>query len=699
MKTIWFLFPLLIPVLATAQGASAPSNSGGGNNQAQAQQQLGKMPWELLSEQIEFADPGEGVMKWKGKTFDITSSRIFRARFERYLNESYEEQDAAEYRRIMNEIQRLLSVGNGTTNDNLDKAFALLFDAASYDIDGGNSMILANLVYNAWRMRDELSASRNRVLFLEAQRDQQRQKLRRSTEAAERKFEETEERRARIEKQVGRPIRSMGEISETETEGKEETAPQSDSTRTITDRGVDSRQVDRDARDSSRSNTSRTISRPIEAPGLDGMNETRIDSLNLTELEGKIVAQRGHSELAGMNARLQYQSQLVQFMAQRRFLHALIGADFYRHIFKSSGQTLEVGKDRIAEIIPDGDYLPTVDSIASIARSAINDVDTGVSAVLNARRDRQMINALERMQETFFLGEFLIPVQLLNTEIKREFRGLYQAMREAKNLMDLKDFDGVDDVVRSIAQRTDDFSAREILAATNTQRTLSNLSLNASRQLASAGESAQSQEKMMQAIELWPLNPAIQAVTQQAVDLGDARVQARMMFDDSYQRNEYRRLYDRSTELAVGLADDPERSAQLLDVVRRVGLVDTSVAQAQEMVKRGMPYQAWEFLMAAREMLPDDGPLNREIANLAPRVAPLVAVLEKAQRVEQQGDYFAALVQYMAADEVSPTRAAREGVERVSMKIMNALDPVPVVAPIPPVETVAPEAESADAIQ
>jgi hypothetical protein len=692
MKALLFLFPLFIPVLVSAQGAATALNNG--NNQSQAQQQAGKMPWELLSEQLDFADPGEGVMKWKGKTFDITSSRVFRARFERYLNESYAEQDAEDYRRIMNEIQRLLSIGNGNTNENLDKAFALLFDAAEYDIDGGNSMILANLVYNAWRLRDEVAASRNRVLFLEAQRDQQRLKLRRSTESAEKKFEETEERRARIERQVGRPIRTMGEVRESEAEGREEVAPQNDSTRTITEQGINAREVERDSRDTSRSNSTRQIVRPIEAPGMDGMNETRIDALNLSETEAKILAQRGHAELAGMNARLQYQSQLVQFMAQRRFLHAMIGADFYRHIFKSSGQNLEVGKDRIAEIIPDGDYLPTVDSIASIARSAISDVETGISAVLNARRDRQMISALERLQETFFLGEFLIPVQLLDSEIKREFRSLYQEMREAKNLMDLKDYDGVDEVVRSIASRADDFSAREILAATNTQRTLSNLSLNASRQLASAGDATKAQEKMVQAIEYWPLNPAIQAVTQQAVDLGDARVQARMMFDDSYERNEYRRLYDRSTELAVGLSDDPVRSKQLMEIVRNVGLVDTSIAQAQEMVKRGMPYQAWEFLMAAKEMLPDDGPLNREIANLSLRVAPLVSLLDKAQRTEQQGDYFAALVQYMAADEVAPTRTAREGVERVSAKIMSALDPAPVAAPIPSVEAVVTESAS-----
>src|SRR5690606_22866114 len=105
---------------------------------------------------------------------------------------------------------------------------------------------------------------------------------------------------------------------------------------------------------------------------------------------------------------------------------------------------------------------------------------------------------LQRLQETFFLGEFLPPVQLLDPEIKKEFRTLYQNIREVTRLMDLKDFDGVDEIVRKIAERTDDFSAREILAATRTQRTLSNLALNSSRQAASAGDRVQAQELMKQ---------------------------------------------------------------------------------------------------------------------------------------------------------------------------------------------------------
>lgn len=640
MKRLTLSLFCLLPVGLYGQASTppaatpaAPANSA--SVQGQPVQGTPIMPWELLSEQIDFADPGEGTFRWKGRTFNLTSSRAFRARFERYLNESYSPQDADTYRATMNRIQDLLSISRQVDSETLDEAFALLFEAANYEVDGGNSLVLANLVHNAWRARNELSANRLHILQLEEQRDSQRRDLRSSTAGDRRDGIRIDEQLRQSEQ----PTRVGDAEIRNPVPGSRMTPP------------------------------------PTGTPGNEGITQTQIDARRLLETEVNLETQRRVTELTGVQARLQFQSQLVQLMSQRRFQHALIGVDFYRHIFKSSGQTLEVGKERIAEWIPEGDFVPTVDSLGSLARNVITDVDSGMASVMNAYRDRQMVSALERLQETFFIGEFLPPVQLLDPQIKREFRSLYQNIREVTNLLDLKDFDGVDEIVKQIDQKADDFSAREILAATRTQRTLSNLALNGSRQAGAAGETNKAQELMAQAIGYWPLNPAIQSFSQTAVDMGDARVQARMLFDDSFERGEHRRIYERRIELGMALADDPVRGKQLREIVQNLMAVEGAISQAEEMQKRGLPYQAWEFLTAAREIAPDDGPLNRAVANLAPRVAPLVAKLEVAQRLEEQRDYPASLIQYLAADDVAPTRTAREGVERVTEQILEILTP------------------------
>ena len=93
-------------------------------------------------------------------------------------------------------------------------------------------------------------------------------------------------------------------------------------------------------------------------------------------------------------------------MLQRRFEHALVLAGFYQSIFKGSHQSLEVGKDQLQEFLP-CDLTFTVDSMTFIAREAINDVNKGVDAVNTAYDEKRSLIALERLQEVFFLGEYL----------------------------------------------------------------------------------------------------------------------------------------------------------------------------------------------------------------------------------------------------------------------------------------------------
>src|SRR5690606_15518890 len=60
----------------------------------------------------------------------------------------------------------------------------------------------------------------------------------------------------------------------------------------------------------------------------------------LAETEAKIKAAEASAVLTGVQAKLQFQTALVNLFLQRRFQHCLIAASFYRYIFKGTAQNL-----------------------------------------------------------------------------------------------------------------------------------------------------------------------------------------------------------------------------------------------------------------------------------------------------------------------------------------------------------------------
>ncbi|MDF3057333.1 MAG: hypothetical protein K0R17_1548 [Rariglobus sp.] len=103
-------------------------------------------------------NPETGTMTWKGHTYDIGQFRVFRGRFERYLSlPATRDQDL--YGATVDEIFKLLSTRTADgSQDSVVEAWKLLYRAAEYEVDGGNSLGVANQIFNAWRIRDEKQA-------------------------------------------------------------------------------------------------------------------------------------------------------------------------------------------------------------------------------------------------------------------------------------------------------------------------------------------------------------------------------------------------------------------------------------------------------------------------------------------------------------------------------------------------------------
>lgn len=604
------------PDTAVVPNQSAQANASGPTGGMFESNTFLEMSNRVFNPNSDSMDFENGNFEWKGKRFNLTEQRAFRSRLERFLLTSPTDEEEA-YARLMGAIIDRLSVSNESSDDAILDTWQLLFRASEFEIDGGNSTIVANQVFNAWRIRKES----------------------RGTRMTQRELEDIRKYQQEVVANRAAALRNLREKRQRES---------------ATARGEE------DPADG-------------EADG-EVTDESAFRMLDLAETEAKILALETQSELTGLQAKLQFQSQIVSFIMQRRFQHALILAGFYQTIFKGSHQSLEVGRRQLEAFLPGSDLSFTVDSMTFIAREAINDVNKGVDSVNTALEEDRMLIALERLQEVFFLGEYLTELNKIPTDARRQMLDLYRSLVEAGELAEAKDYAGVAEIAQEISGLASDFPTSRVLSAVETAKSASDMAVFAASQYRNLGDIDRAREELQTAMEIWPSNPAIREFQRETTKLATAGSQGVQVFDDLYQRGDWRGIYERRMDLGFALAEDTERRPLLMDVVERVARIDLLVNQSEELVTQGEAYAAWELLVEAAKIDSGDGPLNQARAELAPEVADFVLLLNRAKRQSEAGEHAGALAAYLAAQDIYPvSRLCRRGIENSTEAIVSGL--------------------------
>ncbi|MBC2602108.1 hypothetical protein [Puniceicoccus vermicola] len=588
---------------------------GAGSYESDTLQALVDRVFDVESDSL---DPEEGVLNWKGRSFQLGQGRMMRARFVRYLNTPVNSMDSRLYLSLLDQIQGRLSTlsqASDQTNEEdpwkpVISAWKLLFQATEFDVDGGNSGVIANLVYDNWRDRE---------LFLNRQ-------FREDIEAAERdRLEDSVLIETR--KEETRRVQKAEELSRLRQDG-------------------------------------------IDAPTLDGGGLTPLAQAmkRLAEQEAQLAAQGLKIEEIGLKARLKMQSQIISFLSQRRFKHALILCSFYRTLFKSSAQDLEVGGEQLISYMPELEMIPTVDSLEFIALQAIDDVRTGMDSVNNAYDQGQLISALERLQETFFLGEYSLEVVLFPEEKKRVLRELYFDLDEAQRLVELKDFGALEELIFSISRMADDFPDREALSAVRVAKQASRMKLLGARGALLRGEVEEAQTMLDESFQIWPLNPEIENFMTETVSSADHVTD----FDVDYESGDYRRIFDQREAYIAALSGDEVRAERLRESIEIVQTIDFGIHAAEERLDRGEPYAAWEVLKEIEEVAGDDRRYHRTLSSIVPGIARFVAAVDEAESLEEQGNYAAALTKFAAAQKFFPaSQVVARGIERLAGQMLD----------------------------
>ena len=543
-------------------------------------------------------DMENGTMQWKGTTMNLGNSRAVRARFERYLAAPTDSGDMKRYVAVLEQIQLLLSpqsINQDNYYRNQQEAFNLLFKAAEFDIDAGSSLTIASQVQKIWVMKREF----NQI---------------------------------------------------------EITKNQLETLRKVQEGIVINRADNIEAANDSRS-ASATKAKPL-GKSSSGTTELGYKVKDEARTQAEILAKNAEMTALGLKSKIEFQSQMVSFLMARRYRHSLITSSFYRVLFKGGSQNIVVGAKEVKEFFPISDFVPTLESFDTLSREAIKDTSKGMQTVDDLVKQGELYGAFERLQETFFLGEFEPVVMAYPQEKKREMLGLWKDLRELQRLGDEHDLGNVEGYVNKVRGRASDFPGAPILSKVTNAMNASNMSLLSAKAAALAGDSAKAEAALERAAKIWPQNPGVKDFANQVVSRQDTLAQKVPEFDRLFTESKWRDIYNKKLEYALALAQDKERSEQLRKVVNRVGELDANIQKASVLASQNNPYLAWDVIVEVYKTESDDLVLAKTRSDIAPLVANYAQLIGHAEKLEKDGAEAAALTAWLSAQDLNPASPA-----------------------------------------
>ena len=614
----------LLPSIAAAQMIAPPakapasqtvsvSPAGGSMDSGTFERTMDKI-FDFNSDSINLED---GTLNWKGKTFEIGNSKVVKARFERYLAMDLRDQNFENYQKILREITSMLYSNNDDLSDEVIRAaWNKLYDAAEYDIDNDGCIAIANNVFQTWRMRNEFKRYR---------------------------ISETDFRR-NLESTKRLALRHLNFMEQEQSD------------------------------DLGSGSVSRHKAAAQVGKRREGEAKAKSDALEIAKMTSELATKKATSEATAAKAVLQFQSSTLTFLLARKFQHATISAYFYRHLYKAGAQNFEVGKEQFLKFFPISNFMPTNDVVESLATEARNDVREGMISVNTLYDSKQRYSALQRLMETFVLGENEPSVRSFDFEKKKVLLQLYRDMSALKDLGDNHDLEGIEKTLERIKEVADDFPYREIYSKVKIGKQASNLKVMEARAAAFGGDMDAARAALAEAAQIWPLNPELDKFNDEVMQMTVGISKYEKRFDELLEKKNYREIMSEAAEYAIALKTSPKKAAKLKEVVTDVSQIDFLIAQAKELDTQGNSYVAWEMLEKAKQIDEQDPVLSRAMADMAPRVADYVRLLDSAKDAEKKGANAAALTLFLAAQEIFPmSQSCREGISRNANAVLDGV--------------------------
>lgn len=571
-------------------------NQGGGNQGNQ----------QVVGNDVPYFDPTTDVFTFDGKSFNVNDNRVFRARFEKYLNaEAATSAEDLAYREAIRQILDTLSPHN-RDGSKFPKAVAQLQLASTFPQDARLCESLANAVYRVYLAQ----RSQSQLKVLNEELDKQRKQL----------------------------DWSYDTWNKGDAGGRE---------RKLSD---DPNQKETKAADPTNAGH---IQRYIQ---------------RIAEVEAERVANKAKIQLSEVEAKLEFQALVVQFFLQRRFEHVVMATRFYTEFFQDGAGRLEFeeGSEVEQSFSKTIGFNPTITTLDAFANEAIRDVGQSVESFGFLMETGKIDGALRQLQQAFVMGENLPAVQSVPREKKVAILEYAQNSFQLVNSIEVKDYGLAEELVGKMKTQAGDFDYSKPTAAIEAAKLSSNMRIRTAKNAALKGDNQAYEDNIKAAAEIWPQNPMLKEQFDLIADSADVQQQAKLEFDRLLGTQSYRQIFTDKARYMAATADDPERLKALEEIVGNIQEIETVMKQADTLAKAGNNHAAWEIVEKTFQRFPDDVALSAKRSDLATDVAPFVKALKSAENQEQRKQFGSGLAWFLSARQIYPqSEFASEGIKRL----------------------------------
>ena len=573
-----------------------------------------------LGQEIPLLDPAAETLTVGGVAIPLGDNRLLKARFEKYLAQPPESDEAAaKYRATIAQILAEISPFK-TGGPSISAGFKLLPGASTYPGDANLCGSLAESIYTAMLAKQDVNGLK---------------KINDSMESEKSNIILEGDRIARHEKNVA--------LTEKETK----------------DPG-------------GKTKSEKTV---VQTPGLGIASLRYLDTVRrITEIEALKKANIVKTEAQTIRTKAQYQVSMIQWFMERRYEHVLMAARFYNQIWKDGDATLRVDKNSdVAKLFSESvGVSPTVASLDSLSNEAIRETSKYVEAFDLMLSRGELHSASQRLMEAYALGEFLSPVATLPLEKKRQVAEYFRDLNELYGTLQAHDYTKTIELAARLKTVAKDFPSSKVDSATAAYTLASDLAIEEAKAHLLAKEGDKASEKIKAAAEIWPTNPKLKEF-RNLVNNSGGLILIRNDFDRLLSEGNFREIARRQYEIAPAIQGDPKREDAFKQIMTNLTRIEAALGKASEFSKMGQDCAAWEQLAKMREDFPDDPKLGRELELLAPKVAEFTHALDKAKQFENRmpKQIGSALSWYLKARSIHPqSDLAEAGAKRLTDEIL-----------------------------
>ncbi len=586
-------------------------------------------------QEIPMIDPTNKTIDFQGKKYSLMDNNLG-GQFEAYLaTDTLSSQSAVEYRATLRQILDYLAP-NKTDGPQLKSAYNLLTKAAEYPGDGNLCESLANAIYSAQLTKNHIGSKKEYI--------------------------------TNLLKEQKKLVHNMGVI-----ESKLDVQPAG--------RGTSSKGGSK----------GKTQSTPAAG-------STSIDYLMMQKRLLEITALIKKTEISGTidltQSKIQYQAMMIQLFIQRRFEHVIMSARFYNLIYKD-GDTkmkLQKGSDTDKFFSEGVGVTPTVAGLDAAANEAMRKVETLVSAFNNNILSGRIHAASERLVESFAIGEFLPPVQIIDYADKAKIQQYVQDANDLVKTLEAKDLERGVELNEGLKSQASDYNASEATSYIAAKKTESKsyardakISLYQMKRARNTqeryNEEARFKTAMFKSTSAWPSNPDLESINNlldkiidDGVESEDMLLVARKDFDRYVETKSWAAIM-KEENLSRFIAafniseaeEDLTRKNLLAEITSEKSSVIAALKEAETLDERGFAEAAWEIIDIRQKEHPNDLELSQAKASYSGKAAKFANLIAKAQGYENESATSAqALTWYLKAENIHPdSKYAAAGISRI----------------------------------